>query len=143
MRGKGGRKEEEEEEEGTHGIPSCINETFYAPAHGLKSICANARSTLRDAFDSLAGFGREILRRFTTEGDTHKKKSVIISLICLCKIALQGVEGERGREGAGTNIRDSIGLILQVAAIFDSGRDVEVDGTVFEYFDHFCCLRYV
>lgn len=39
--------------------------------------------------------------------------------------------------GGWTDIRDGIGLVFQVTAIFDSGGDVEVDGAVFEYFDHF------
>ena len=39
-------------------------------------------------------------------------------------------------EGRG-NIRVSISLRFQVAAIFDARRDIEVDGSVFEHLNHF------
>lgn len=53
--------EEDEEENRTDGIPGSINNAFHASTDGLESICADARGALRDAFDSLAGFGREVL----------------------------------------------------------------------------------
>ena len=63
-RGRGFGREGEEE---TYSVTSGIDNAFHAPTNGLESICADARSTLRKAFDSLAGFGREILCRLTTE----------------------------------------------------------------------------
>lgn len=39
-------------------IPSRINDAFDAPANSLEGVRANDRSSLRDALDSLAGFGR-------------------------------------------------------------------------------------
>lgn len=41
----------------TYCIPSRINDALYAPANGLEGIRADARGSLRDALDSLAGFG--------------------------------------------------------------------------------------
>lgn len=38
-------------------IPSRINDALYAPANGLEGVRADARGSLRDALDSLAGFG--------------------------------------------------------------------------------------
>lgn len=39
-------------------IPRRINDTLDAPANSLEGIRTDARSSLRDALDSLAGFGR-------------------------------------------------------------------------------------
>lgn len=41
----------------TYCIPSRINDALYAPANGLEGIRADARGSLCDALDSLAGFG--------------------------------------------------------------------------------------
>lgn len=38
--------------------------------------------------------------------------------------------------GKGESVRDGVGLVFQLAAVFGSGDDVEVDGAIFEDFDH-------
>lgn len=64
----GGGKGEE-----AYSVPSGINDAFYAPANGLESIGANTGGALRNAFDSLARFGREVLCCFTT-GEQRKSQ---------------------------------------------------------------------
>ena len=68
-----------------YSVACCINDAFYSAADSLEGISANARGTLGDAFDSLAGFGREILCCFTTERQTDKESAIILLIICLCK----------------------------------------------------------
>lgn len=47
-------------------------------------------------------------------------------------------EGCGGRNEMG-GIREGVGLVFEFAAVFGAGDDVEVDGAVFEDFDHGCC----
>ena len=54
--------------EGTHSVARSVNDAFDASTNGLQSICANARGALREAFDTLAGFGWEVLGRLTAGG---------------------------------------------------------------------------
>ena len=68
-----------------YSIAGCINDAFHATADSLEGIGADARGTLRDAFDSLAGFGREVLCCFTTERQTDKESAIIPLIIVLCK----------------------------------------------------------
>ena len=52
----------------TYSVAGCVDDAFDAPAYSLEGIGADACSALGEAFDSLAGFGREILRCFTAVG---------------------------------------------------------------------------
>ena len=67
-----------------YSVTGCINDAFHATADSLEGIGANACGTLRDAFDSLAGFGREVLCRFATEIRTGKESAIVLLIICLC-----------------------------------------------------------
>ena len=115
-----------------YSVTGCINDTFYSAADGLEGIGANTRGTLRDAFDSLARFGREVLCCFTAERRTDKESAIILLVICLCRKTQSSAAGLVG----GSSVRGSIGLFFQVTAVFGSRDDVEVDGAIFEYFDH-------
>ena len=66
--GWGGRRKERYRETRTHGVPGCIDDALYAAPDGLERIGANTCGALREAFDALADFRGEVLRRLTTYG---------------------------------------------------------------------------
>ena len=70
-----------------YSVAGCIDDAFYSAADSLEGIGADARGTLRDALDPLAGFGREVLCCFTTERQTDIESAIVLLIIymCLCK----------------------------------------------------------